>query len=391
MLSIRRVLATLVVAFVLLVVVVNVFRIVQRKYYIWLPDYISQAVKGDGDPVVAGPKHILFFYSDHFEPGSDIARTERWVREYPAVASQHRDASGRPVQHTFFYHVEHEIDANLALLAQLVEGGYGEVEMHLHHFNNTNEELRTLLARGVALLQRHGFAKTIDGQTRFGFIHGNFDLDNSTGPEFCGADQEIGLLVEAGAYADFSFPAIWTNGQPKIVNTIYETWEDGQSKSYDRQVSRQLTGAPDRLVILPGPLTVTVGLKEAAKGFWRVDDANIHATTRTVPSRVDSWVKANIHVPGRPEWVFVKVWGHAASSKEDIDETLAGSFNEGLSYLESQYNDGQRYVLHYVNAREAYNVARAAADGKSGDPRQYFDYVVKPYVTRAKTAVQFTN
>jgi len=44
-----------------------------------------------------------------------------------------------------------------------------------------------------------------------------------------------------------------------------------------------------------------------------------------------------------------------------------------------KYNDASRYVLHYVTAREAYNLARAAVDGKTGDPRQYYDYLIPPY------------
>jgi hypothetical protein len=35
-------------------------------------------------------------------------------------------------------------------------------------------------------------------------------------------------------------------------------------------------------------------------------------------------------------------------------------------------------TLHYVTAREMYNIARAAMDGHAGNPNQYFDYVVKP-------------
>ena len=35
-------------------------------------------------------------------------------------------------------------------------------------------------------------------------------------------------------------------------------------------------------------------------------------------------------------------------------------------------------ALHYVTAREMFNVARAAMDGKTGDPNAYFDYVVTP-------------
>ena len=51
-----------------------------------------------------------------------------------------------------------------------------------------------------------------------------------------------------------------------------------------------------------------------------------------------------------------------------------------MFYLEARYNDGVNYILHYVTAREAYNVARAAAAGATGEPPQYYDYVVKPYV-----------
>ena len=42
--------------------------------------------------------------------------------------------------------------------------------------------------------------------------------------------------------------------------------------------------------------------------------------------------------------------------------------------LERNYNDGVRYKLHYVTAREAYNIVRAAEDGKTGDPDAYRDY-----------------
>src|ERR1022692_2302846 len=51
-----------------------------------------------------------------------------------------------------------------------------------------------------------------------------------------------------------------------------------------------------------------------------------------------------------------------------------------LTYMEKAYNDGAHYVLHYVTAREAFNLARAAADGKQGDPRQYYDYLIPPYL-----------
>jgi hypothetical protein len=35
-------------------------------------------------------------------------------------------------------------------------------------------------------------------------------------------------------------------------------------------------------------------------------------------------------------------------------------------------------AVHYVTAREMFNVARAAMDGKTGNPNSYFDYVIPP-------------
>ena len=56
--------------------------------------------------------------------------------------------------------------------------------------------------------------------------------------------------------------------------------------------------------------------------------------------------------------------------------------DQALTYMEKTYNDGARYVLHYVTAREAFNLARAAVDGKQGDPRQYYDYLIPPYLVK---------
>ena len=70
-------------------------------------------------------------------------------------------------------------------------------------------------------------------------------------------------------------------------------------------------------------------------------------------------------------------------ARKDADEILGPELDRALSYLERTYNDGAHYVLHYVTAREAFNVARAAADGKTGDPRQYYDYLIPPYAANA--------
>ena len=76
----------------------------------------------------------------------------------------------------------------------------------------------------------------------------------------------------------------------------------------------------------------------------------------------------------------MKVFTHGVSSDADEDVTLGASFDTALSHLERRYNDGQRYVLHYVTAREAYNLARAAASGALGDPAPYWDQPISRYL-----------
>ena len=111
--------------------------------------------------------------------------------------------------------------------------------------------------------------------------------------------------------------------------------------------------------------------------------AEIHAAVPVTPRRVDAWMRANIHVQGRPEWRFIKIHTHGASTKEDADEILGPELDRALTYMEKAYNDGAHYVLHYVTAREAFNVARAAVDGKQGDPHQYYDYLIPPYAANS--------
>jgi len=92
---------------------------------------------------------------------------------------------------------------------------------------------------------------------------------------------------------------------------------------------------------------------------------------------VDAWVKTAVHVEGRPDWVFVKVHTHG-TQEHDMDTLLGEPVEAMHAYLEDRYNDGERHVLHYVTAREAYNIVKAAEAGLQGDPGQYRDHVLPP-------------
>jgi hypothetical protein len=355
----------------------QISRFYVRKYYLFLPDYLRWAMTSA--PAVDGPIHVFVIFADHFEPKTN-ERTESWVAEFIKMASRHRDADGRPPQHTFFFPIEQPWDPHMHKLSRVVSLGLGEVEVHLHHNFDTPEGLENKLRAGLSYLERFGFSKTVDGQTRFAFVHGLSGLDNSNGDSMCGVERELELLRKMGCFADFTFPSVYENSQPPFVNSIYEAADDDGPKSYRQRLPSSL-GTGD-LTIFQGPLVLFPSLNPR-RLFLEVEDGNIHPAKPATPKRVDRWIRANVHLPGRPDWIFVKLFGHTAQSDEDQYELLGPNYDGALSYLEQRYNDGERYVLHYVTAREAYNLARAAAAGVDGKPSDYYDWIIKPYVSSA--------
>jgi hypothetical protein len=364
-------------ALALLYAAATVYRIYDRQYYRWMPDYFRWAPTAGQRP--QSPVHVLFYFTDHFEPAEHRDRVLQWEREYPKLANRHRDSAGRPLQHGWFFPGEQPNDEYMQKLHGLVAAGYGEVELHYHHFNDTDDSVRAKYQTAITWFQQFGFLKTLGGETRFAFIHGNWALDNSV-PGMCGSNHELRVLHDLGGFADYTFPAIWTAAQPAMVNAIYEAVDDDRPKSYNRgeriRVGREPVGD---LMILEGPLRI-VPSTHITHLFWDVEDGNIHHGVPLTERRVDNWIKANVHVEGRPDWIFVKVHGHMAETQQEVDDMFNGPFDRALYYLERRYNDGKNYILHYVTAREAYNIARAAAADRTGDPGQYLDYVIPPYV-----------
>ena len=97
---------------------------------------------------------------------------------------------------------------------------------------------------------------------------------------------------------------------------------------------------------------------------------------RRAAARLKTWIDQFVHVDGRPEWTFVKLHTHGAPEKNA--STLLGAPMEGLHAALAQLASHEPWRVHYVTAREMYNVARAAMDGMRGSPAGYFDYEVPP-------------
>jgi hypothetical protein len=313
----------------------------------------------------------VFVFVDHYEPGrgeAGGAKNREWLERYRALADRHRDSYGRRPQHTWFYPYDHRNDAVVRDLSRAAYEGLGEVEFHLHHGNDTNETFLPKLQEALAWFRSHGAMVSASGKTSFGFIHGNWALDDSRTKDRCGVSRELSFLKEAGCYADFTFPSAGNPSQPRKVNSIYYAIDDERPKSYDSGIDAKV-GARlrDALLIFEGPIALKLG-----RHF--TDAGEVEKEHEPTPARVDRWVARGIGVKGRPEWVFVKVHTHGVQSREVV---FGPHTDEMFTYLEERYGTGA-WRLHYVTARQAYNVVRAAEDGLAGDPEAYLEYEIEP-------------
>lgn len=359
--------------------------IVRRKnLHLWLPTYLRRRLARRAP--VAGTRHVLFCFVDHFEPEwrrppfeVSRARVQRWIEQYPRLVRGHLDADGRPPVHTFFFPEEEYRREYIEMLVRLCREGLGEIEVHLHHDRDTSDGLRRKLASFKQRLRAHDcLAYDARGSDRFAFIHGNWCLDNSR-PDgrWCGVNDELQVLAECGCYADFTLPAAPDPAQTREINTIYYATDDPRKpKSHDRGTPVRVGGqAHGDLMLIQGVLTLN-WRRRSKRIFPRIENSELSAGNPPTPERVNLWVREGVSVVGRPEWVFVKVHAHGAGEAE-AEALLGPAVDAMFADLERRYNDGTSCRLHYVSAREMYNIARAAEDGRAGDPNAYRDYEIR--------------
>jgi hypothetical protein len=328
----------------------------------WLPHYIAREVSRSlrSDRVI--PKHVYFCVCDHFEPywnGADSTtarkRVQRWLTEYPKLADNYRDSDGNILKYSFFYPEEEYRETDLQALAGLCHAGYGTVEIHLHHDNDTADNLRrTLVDYKHRLYEKHGLLsknkKT--GEIQYGFIHGNWALNNSR-PDgrWCGVNNETSILLETGCYADFTFPSAPSNTQTRKVNSIYYGVDcPGKPKSHDWGVNAKVGRLGEGLLMVQGPL----GLNFKNRKFGlipRIENGGFLGNLPPSRERLKLWINVGVHVQGAPEHVFVKLYTHGAQ-----DGIMRMLFDNGglKAFFEEikRYEDESKICVHFVSARE---------------------------------------
>ncbi len=357
-----------------------IYSVIRWKTYIWIPSYIAST---NPDPEIPDDrKHLIFVMVDHYEHGGPkhlergARNNDTWCDKFQVISDQNRDDYGNRFRYTWFYPYDHHNDAIMQRLSDMAYEGYGEIEMHWHLISKsgvTKENYAEKLQEAIQWYQAFGamISAGEDSRTAFAYVAGSWDLDASRpGPKSHGITNQIQELFKHGCYADFTFSTIDTPAQPAKVNSIYYVTDDpNRPKSHNDGIDARV-GKPidDKLMIFQGPMSIQ----------WNgrgLDYGAVESDPRFRPDRVDKWIDTNIHVLGRPEWVFVKVYSHGAQSAEVVLDHDMAIMLETLKKRCKQ----RGIKLHYMTAREAYNVVKAAEDGETGNPEDYRDYrIPKP-------------
>jgi hypothetical protein len=213
-------------------------------------------------------------------------------------------------------------------------------------------------------------------------VHGDWTLDNACNGPRCGVNGELSILRDLGCWGDFTMPS-GNAAQTRKINSIYYAVDDpSRSKSHDWGVDARVGVADPRgFFLMQGPL----GINWRAPGYPRIENASLTSSNWGRPDRIAAWLDCQVHVQGRPDWLFVKLHTHGAVER-DFDALFGEKAYLMHQALNETCNDGRRYQLHYVTARRAYNLAKAPRRParRSGRLARLRDRPARDLVVRAR-------
>jgi len=337
-----------------------------RHAEIWLAPYLKDRLRKSLRP--ARPKRVWVAVTDHFEPlgmgatvETALGRVARWRDKWPRIADDApRDAAGQRPQYSFFYPQEDYRQDLLDGLAEMVRLDVADVEVHLHHDNEKHDSfIRKITEYCRRLSEDHGLLRQQDGRTVFGFIHGNWALDNSLPDgKSCGLNGEIALLRDLGCYADFTMPSVPSATQGRVVNQIY--WctsnPDNRPRSFDHGIEATVGGGRrGDLLMITGPLGVRFG----DRFLPRMETGEIARYDPPTPARVRHWLKL---APTVGDDLFLKLYTHGAPER-NLEPLLNGGLGDLFHYL-AEEADRRGIKIHWATAWQMYQAADALIQGR---------------------------
>jgi hypothetical protein len=292
-----------------------------RHSQLWGPAYVQQRIRRTIAQYTAPPiKSIWVCLADHFEPmwqGADFtaaaSRVASWRSAWPEIAGRCTpDSAGNSPRYTFFFPEEEYHPALVEPLGEMVRQGVADVEVHIHHDGEGRQNFIDRISWFCEKLRReHGLLRQLDGKPSFGFIHGNWALDNSR-PDgrWCGLNDEILMLRELGCYADFTMPSGDSPTQARMINRIYWCSDDpSRPKSYDRGVPVTVGGGIEGdLLMIPGP----IGMRWRDRLLPRLETGELSGGDVATAYRAKRWVEL---APRIGADIFVKLYTHGAQER----------------------------------------------------------------------------
>ena len=369
------------------------------RYPLWRTHELVRRLTDESDQ----QQHLIFVIANHFEPGwsddgtildlsTQQRRLEDWCEQARIIGEAVRDHDGTSFRHTNFYPAEQYHRPLLERMAVLQAAGLGEVEIHLHHGveqpDTAENTRRVLLEFRDRLAQEHKCLSrmTDDGEPMYAFVHGNWALANSARGRCCGVDCEMQILAETGCYADLTLPSAPDISQVARINAIYQCGHPLTEARPHRSGPNIKVGGQVKLpVIFTGPLVFDWGRRRKGVPVPRLDNGALTARYPPTLERLNRWSAARINVKGRPEWVFVKLYCHGFFD-EDQPAMIGDQMKRFLSEVLELAERTRRFKLHFASAREMFNIAMAAVDGREGEPGLYRDYRLRQIMNTAEGA-----
>ena len=304
-----------------------------RSAEIWLPGYLRDRAERIWQ---GAPSRISLAITDHFEPywahaSDDLAyrRAALWAKRWPEIADRIAAAHGFQPKYTFFYPEEEYRPKLIDLLVPSIVSGVADLEVHIHHNGEGEQNFVDRISGFIEKLHhRHGLLRRVGGRIVFGFIHGNWALDNSLpNGKCCGLNNEISLLKKLGCYADFTLPAGEPGAQTRIVNTIYWALDDvDKPKSHDTGVRFTAgSGVKGDLLMVPGPL----GVRWVERLIPRMELGELASHDPATAYRCRRWIDLS---PRSGEDSIIKLHTHGAQEKNSA-ALLEGGLEELFRHL----------------------------------------------------------
>jgi hypothetical protein len=278
------------------------------------------------------------------------SRVALWRSEWPAIAKRCKpDSGGNAPRYTFFFPEEEYHPSLIEPLAEMVREGIADVEVHIHHDGEGRKNFVDRISRFCRVLEtEHGLLRKRDGKLTFGFIHGNWALDNSR-PDgrWCGLNDEILLLRDLGCYADFTMPSGDSPTQCRLVNTIYYCTDDpGRPKSYEHGAPVTPGGCIEGdLLMICGPL----GMRWRDRWLPRLETGELCYGNVATPYRVRRWVELAPHIG---DDTFIKLFTHGAQERNS-SVLLHDALETGFNLLVEEANR-RSCAVYFVSAWQMY-------------------------------------